>query len=360
MRKHRNVLGVGVIGCGKVALEHHLPSLKKVAGARLAAVADIDPQRVEAAKRNNLSARYFSTAGELLADQSVDVVAVLVPTPNHHEIGMAALLAGKHVFMEKPLALSRSQCDQLVEAGKQSGKKSMTCFNLRWHRLVQMAENMIATGLLGTIKAINSTYTHCRDPQHAQPWHRYLKFGGGVSFNECVHHFDLWYHLLRSDVEEVFAFHRATQDYEDESSMVVARLKNGILASCFNTFRTSPTNEIEIVGSSGRLCINLYRYDGLQFFPAAAYPGSILLRIKHAAASLRGFSRAIGAVNRGGAFAETFHYAWSHFIRCIQEDKDPNCSLVDGRRAVLTALAAVQSFSSGRPAGVEEDNRLPC
>ncbi len=353
-------MGIGVIGCGKVALEHHLPSLKRVVGAEVVALADTDQKKTERLARAYRIANQCTTAEELLGDPSVDVVAVLVPTPDHHEIGMAALQAGKHVFMEKPLALSRSQCDELVDTARQAGTKTMTCFNLRWHRLIQEAKNFLASGRLGTIKAINSTYTHCRDPQHAQPWHRHLRFGGGVSFNESVHHFDLWYHLLHSDVEEVFALHRTSRDYEDESSMIAARFENGVLASCFNTFRTSPANEIEIVGDEGRLCINLYRFDGLQFFPSSVYPGSITLRANQAALSLKRFFGAISARQRGGFFAETFHGAWQHFIRCIQEDNEPSCSLSDGRRAVLAALAVVRSFNSEKSVRVDADNRLPC
>lgn len=360
MRQRTKALGVGLIGCGKVALEHHLPSLKRVAGVGIVAAADPDSVKLNRLGQIHSITRLYRTPEELLADPSVEAVAVLTPTPNHYAVGMAALRAGKHVFLEKPLALSRLQCDHLVEAGEKSGKKTMTCFNLRWHRLIRNAKTFIESGRLGDIKAVMSRYTHCRNPITAQTWHKKLSLGGGVSFNESVHHFDLWRFLLGSDVEEVFAFHRASDHYEDESSVIAARLEGGILASCFNTFKTSPASELEIVGAEGRLCINLYCFDGLRFFPSTVYPGSMAHRAKGIFDSLAQGAAAVSSLRRGGAFAETFYLAWDHFVRCIGDDEQPRCTFDDGRRAVLTALAVVESFNSGKMTRVAADNRLPC
>lgn len=359
MKITNKALRIGLIGCGRVAHEHHLPSLKRVSGAEITAVADIDPGKASRLARARGKPKWYASPDELLADPSVEAVAVLTPTPSHHEIGMAALRAGKHVFLEKPLALSRLECDQLVDAARKSGCRTMTCFNLRWHRLIRKAKTFIESGRLGEIKAVMSTYTHCRDTRTAQPWHRKLSLGGGVSYNESVHHFDLWRYLLGKNVEEIFAFHQSSDHYEDETSLISARLEDGILAGSFNTFRTSPASVLEIVGSNGRLCINLYCFDGLSFVPSTAYPGSISHRVKSSLQSLGQCAGVMSAIRRGGLFAETFYYAWDHFVRCVVEGREPECSFDDGRQAVLAALAAVESFSTGRKTRIDGDNRLP-
>jgi predicted dehydrogenase len=235
----------------------------------------------------------------------------------------------------------------------------MTCFNLRWHRQVRKAKTFIEAGRLGDITAVLSKYTHYRNPETAQIWHKKLSFGGGVSFNESVHHFDLWRFILGKEVEEVYAFHRDTDHFEDETSIISARLEDGILASCFNTFRTSPACDLEIVGTKGRLFLDLYRFDGFNFSPSTAYPGSISCRVKSILQSIRQSPEAFSAMRKGGGLAETFDFAWDHFVRCVIEDREPECSFDDGRQAVLTALAVVESFSTGRMTRVDEDNRLP-
>lgn len=359
MKQMNNTLRIGLIGCGRVAQERHLPSLNRVSGAEITAVADSDFEKaVSLAKTYSIPKRYQSY-NELLADPQVEAVGILTPTDSHHEIGMAALRAGKHVFLEKPQALSRLDCDQLADAARESGKKTMTCFNLRWHRLIRKAKAFIETGQLGDIKAVTSKYTHYRDTRTAQPWHKQLNLGGGVTFNESVHHFDLWRFLLNRDVEEVFAFHKTSDFYKDETSLINARLEGGIVANCFSSLRTSPESELVIFGSEGRLGVNLYCFDGLSYMPATAYPGSIKHRVKSTLQSLGQFPSFLSAMRQGGGFAETFYFAWDHFVRCVIEDRDPGCSFDDGRQAVLTALASVESFRTEKMIRVDADNRLP-
>jgi UDP-N-acetylglucosamine 3-dehydrogenase len=153
-------LKIGLIGCGKVAIEHHLPSLKRLARANLVAVADVQCESLDRLTKNYPAVTRYNSARDLLDDPRIEAVGVLTPTSSHHEISLAALDAGKHVFLEKPLALSRKECDELAAAGRKSKLKTMVCFNLRWHRLILQAKEILSSGRLGFIVAIRSAYTH--------------------------------------------------------------------------------------------------------------------------------------------------------------------------------------------------------
>ena len=360
MSIHPARLKIGLIGCGKVAAEHHLPSLKRLDRADVAALADIQPDRLERLAKEYAIAATYPTAEELLRDPDIEAVGILTHTPSHHQLGLAALRAGKHVFLEKPLALSRRECDELLEAGQAFRRKTMVCFNLRWHRLVLQAKEMLDSGRLGTVVAIRSVYTHFRDGNDAPDWHRKLCKGGGVTFNESVHHLDLWRHLLKQEIEEVFAFHAPSAKYEDETSIINARLSGGTLATAVNTFRTSPSSEIEIFGSRGRLVLSLYRFDGLRFYGHAEYPGSLSVRLREISRSLRQLSGIVPTARRGGGFGETFYHAWDHFLDAVRSGGEPQPSFADGRQAVLASLAAIESFRSNRPVAVDKENALPC
>jgi predicted dehydrogenase len=212
---------------------------------------------------------------------------------------------------------------------------------------VQRARRFIKTGALGRIKAIRSVFTHHRTGEDAQEWHRKPELGGGVSFNEAVHHFDLWRYLLESDVKEVFSFSRPSAAYEDETSITTAFLANGALATGVFSLMTGMNNEIEIYGEAGRLCLSFYKFDGFEFFSNSTYPGDIKDRVKKAAAALRELPRAIPVMRRGGDFGTTFCGLWRHFADCIYQDKRSECTLEDGKQAVRIALAVRESVSKG-------------
>lgn len=342
----RERIRLGIIGCGKVAHHRHVPALNLIPRFQIVAASDTQADRLDRfAREYNVPQRY-PDYHELLENPDIDAVAVLTHTGAHAEIGLAAMEAGKHLFMEKPLALTLEDCERLIEKSNAAPTKSLLCFNLRRHRLIQRAREELRTGKMGQIRAIRSVYTHLRDGSQAPSWHRVLDLGGGVTFNEAVHHFDLWYYLLGQEVTHISAFHTPDDYYEDESSVITAKFENGMLGSMYNTFRTSPNNEVEIYGESGRLYLNLYKFDGLDFFPAEKYPGNIPNRMKKLVQSGWDFLRYLPILRRGGGFPDTFYQTWQHFADCVLHGQTPGCTFEDGKRALKIALATIESFNS--------------
>lgn len=349
MSSERKTVRLGIIGCGRVAEERHLPALQNLKDVQVVAVADIDVDRLDFIANRFGIAQRFNDYGKLLDRSNIDAVGILTPTQSHAEIGLAALSANKHVLIEKPLALNLTECDQLIARGADSSCRVIVGFNLRWHRLIQRACEFIQTGALGRIKAIRSIYTHYRLGENAPEWHKKLEIGGGVSFNEAVHHFDLWRYLIKSEVEQIFSFSRPSSYFEDETHVTTAYLSNGVLATGIFTFKTSPNSEIEIYGDKGRLHLSLYRFDGFEFFSHDIYPGNIMNRLKKTMYTLVELPRAIPIMRRGGDFEATFYGLWQHFIDCIKREKASKCTLEDGKRALQISLASMESVSSRQP-----------
>jgi predicted dehydrogenase len=230
----------------------------------------------------------------------------------------------------------------------------MVGFNLRWHRLVRRARAIVESGALGEIKAIRGAYTHWHPGEKAQSWHRRRETGGGILFNEGVHHFDLWRYLLGEEVADVYAISRPSAHFEDETSTIVARLTNGVSASCLLSYESSPNNELEIFGRQGRLHISLYRFDGLVFYPNTTYPGTVGSRLQRLAAAAGELPETIPVMIKGGDSDLSYVRQWRHFVDCVRNDREPGCTLLDGKRAVETALAAIESVSTGRPVPMEQ------
>lgn len=343
---------LGLIGCGQVTEERHLPALKNLRGVEVVALADINPERVkEVANRFHIGNRY-SDYRALLDHPAIEAVAICVPTQFHAEIALAALDAGKHLLIEKPLALNLDESDRLIERAAQSSNKIMVGFNMRWHHLVLQAQEIIRRGTLGQLKSIRSVYTHYRSREDAPEWTRRREMGGGVVLNEAVHHFDMWRFLLQNEVEQIFAISQSSAQYDDETTTVTARMTNGVLATGVFSLKTSGNNEIEIYGEAGRLYVSCYRFDGLEFFSNAAYPGDIPDRLRKMTHALKELPHTMLRIRQGGDFVASYQAEWHHFIDSIEQDKPPGCTLEDGRRALQVALAVLASASSGQPVQV--------
>src|SRR3954451_12464186 len=109
---------LGIVGCGAVTQRHHLRALKRVPGVKVVALADQDTTLLERLAAEYRVSERYATYRELVQAGNVDAVAVCLPPHLHAEVALAALEQGKHVFIEKPLALNLADCDRLIEASK--------------------------------------------------------------------------------------------------------------------------------------------------------------------------------------------------------------------------------------------------
>ena len=354
MTASRERVRVALIGCGRVTEQRHLPALESLASAAVVAVADIDPSRLERVASRFQIARRSTDFRSLVEDPEIDAVAVCVPAQLHVEVALACLAAGKHLLIEKPLALDLDGCDRLIEeAGKYSGKVTVG-FNLRWHRLLREARAMIRRGDLGQPELIRTTLTSYHET--IPDWRMRREQGGGALNEMAVHGFDLWRFLLGSEVEEVFAASRSGK-WDDESATVTARLANGALATATVSERTSLTNEVEIHGQHGRLRIDCYQFDGLEFSPTTNFPGDIRARVQRFGRTLTQLPSAALRLREGGDYVATYRSEWSHFIDSIRKDTAVECTLEDGRCATQILLASLESASRGQPVKVARTQR---
>lgn len=348
---------IGLIGCGNVAENRHLPALRSLRDGEVVAVADIDLDRLKRVADKFQIGKRYSDFRALVRDPAVEAVAICAPTQFHEEMALAALEAGKHLFIEKPLALSLDEADRLIERAAHSPCKVMVGFNLRWHRLVRQAREMIQRGTLGPLELIVSVFTTgIRYRQRVSEWKRRRELGGGVLVENAVHYFDLWRFLLQSEIEEVFAISRSEQ-WDDLTATVTARMANGVLVASVFSESASEHQEMQLYGQAGHLHLSLYRFDGLKFLPPSTFPGDIRTRLQDIAHFLKESPGATLNVRQGGDYKASFRAQWRHFIDSIQQDRPPGCTLEDGRRALQVALAAVESASLGQPVKVAQAPR---
>jgi myo-inositol 2-dehydrogenase/D-chiro-inositol 1-dehydrogenase len=339
-------LRLGVIGCGRAAIQRHLPQIIRLGTADIVAAADPDPIRLAAVGDRFHIPNLYSDVHTLLDEIEVDVIAVIAPVTSHAEIVLAGLDAGKHVFVEKPMCATLEEADQIREKACRIDRKVLVGLNFRYHRLVQQARALLRQKALGQVEAIRSVFSSVHEePSH---WQTRRYSGGGALFDQGIHLFDLWRFLLESEVEDVFAMSRSGP-WEDETATVSAKLANGVLATATCSERSGENCEIEIYGREGRLNVSCYRFDGLEFFPKGSIPGNGRGRVSAFTRTLKQLPTALTQLRQGGDVLASYGEQWRHFLEAIRLDRPMACSVDDGRRAMEIAFAAMASASSGRP-----------
>jgi predicted dehydrogenase len=344
-------LRIGFLGCGRATATLHLPALVRLEGVQVVAVSDLDgPRASELARRHGI-ARVHAGIDELVGDDGVDLVAVCTPPRHHAAAALAALEAGRHAFVEKPLCLDAGAADALVLAAEEHpGQLCAVGFNLRRHRQVLAAREALAEGRLGRLLMVR---THWSAAARPPGWRANGDEGGGVIWEMGVHHLDLWHHLTGEEPAEI----AATGD--EHAVALSARTASGTLLATTIADGTSDANEIELVGERGRLTLTLYRGDGPHWAPAGQSGGGVGVRLREAGRAARDLPRQARAARAGGDYLLSFRTQWELLA---QAARDPGlraagghvpATFEDGRRAVALALAAQRSLGSGDPVEIE-------
>jgi predicted dehydrogenase len=194
---------VVLLGCGTIASAVHLPALARSRRAELAGVADPDPAARERARR---AARVpvMEDPVELLGRPDVDAVVICTPSGAHAALAVAAAEAGKHVYVEKPLATTLADGERVRDAVRDAGVVAVVGFNRRRHPIYRAAREAVATGVLGRVLAAQTVFA---EPAAAgEPaWRRDPEAGGGPLADLGSHHFDLARWLLSAEIEDVEA-----------------------------------------------------------------------------------------------------------------------------------------------------------
>jgi myo-inositol 2-dehydrogenase / D-chiro-inositol 1-dehydrogenase len=248
--------------------------------------------------------------------------------------------------------VSLADGERIAAAAARARGQIVVGFNVRFHRLVARAHELIQTGILGEIDGVTTRFTSpflYRNAEH--PWRRKRALGGGVLFEMAPHHFDLWRHFAGAEVAEVFAVTRSTE-WDDESAVLSGRTQEGVMMSSFVSQTGAEANEIEVSGRQGRLSLSLYRFDSLQVTPRETPIGDLRHRLRGVAANLRALPAGVAAARRGGDYLDSYRREWEHLVDVIQHGSSVKSTLEDGLRALEIMIAASESAASGEPVSI--------
>lgn len=339
---------LAIIGLGDVAIKRHLPVLAQHPHLKITAAADLNPERASRAARDFSIQNISFDPLAVITSADAEAIAILTPPSTHAALAHAALDAGKHVFIEKPMTFDVREAEQLAEHAGRAQTRVLVGFNQRHHLQIQAARQMIQSGQLGTLRTVSSFLGNTHRRETGDAWRRNLTQGGDPFFEYGVHHFDLLRYLLDANVTELSAVESIT----DDGAVSIAtqmRFANGVLANTTIAEDTVEHNVFEIVGMRGKLNLNLYRFDGLQFTPRGVFDGSFGLRLSDAGKTFASLPSALSRIRRGGDYVLTYRAEWDHLCAILDDGVAPLASARDGLEATRIAHAARQSVIQRAP-----------
>lgn len=329
-------LGIAIHGAGWVA-SGHVSGWINNPHVEIVSISDIDLDRArEFAQKNGLACAVRDRYDEVLADPRVHVVDITGPSHVHAEQGIAAAEAGKHVFIEKPIALTMRENHNLRDAVAHAGVKSITGFVSRFTDEVRTIKSLLDIGAIGDLFYAEVDYWHGIKPtHHAWELHRAKKTAGSAMLLAGCHAVDTLRWLVGDEVAEITAYSNNRKGLFEYNPNVLAimRFHNGVIAktSCLFDCEMPYAVNIDLAGADGTLRDN--RIYAKKLFPGqngwTTVPTTML------------------------DTADVVHHAFGreidYFIECIREDRQPHCCIEDAYRTHELCMAIDRSIESGKP-----------
>ncbi|QTH46309.1 Gfo/Idh/MocA family oxidoreductase [Cohnella sp. LGH] len=337
----------GLIGCGSIATKH-AESIIACRDAELVALADPVPERMAALARKYAQARSVSESSvavytdpsRLVQDSRIDAVVIAAPSFMHVRWAKESLQAGKHVLLEKPLALSLKDADAIAELASACGRRVQVCHQLRYRPLLRLAKSWIGQGALGKLRmgSVSILLNRSRDYYASSEWRGTWKMDGGMLLNQGVHLIDLLLWLMDERPDSVYGLigRGASAKETEETAAATIRFTSGAVGSIEATTLCKPNNleqSLTLVGDRGTIRIGGVNLTEVQRwhsdeFPVPSFP--------------------LTAVNE---HAEMY----GQFIAALQgaaEDMQSSVSAAEARRSLDVAFAVYESSRLGVPVQV--------
>lgn len=336
----------GIIGCGMIS-DFHAAAIRDIPNAELVAVVDRNQAKAVRLAEANHCACY--TDLKKFCKHDMDIVTVCTPSGLHKEPALAAIKAGKHVIVEKPLDVTLERCDAIIAAAASAGVKLAAIFPSRWSECNQMMKQAIEGRWFGRLTLGDAYVKWWRTQEYydSGAWRGTWKMdGGGSLMNQSIHNIDLIQWFMGS-VESVMAMsgllaHRRIE--VEDTAVAVLKFRNGALGVIEGATSAYPglLKKIEIHGNQGTAIVEQDNIIFWKFARPTPLDGKVGQMMSKKKTGTGGSSdpKAISFMGHRKQFED--------FITAIEKGTKPMVDGEEGRKSVEIILAIYKSAKTGK------------
>ena len=340
-------MNYALIGCGRIAVNHIKAAVNN--HLNIVAVCDPIPEAME-----NLLAKHglekdtaihrYADYKEMIQKEQPTLVGIATESGLHAEIALYCIDHGVNLIIEKPMAMSIADADEIIRRSEEKGVKVSACHQNRFNVAVQEMRKALEAGRFGKLShgSIHVRWNRNRDYYTQAPWRGTWAQDGGCLMNQCIHGSDLLRWMMGDQVEEVYGVTRQQfHDYleAEDVGLAVVKFKNGAIGTIEGTTNVYPKNLEEtlyLFGEKGTVKIGGTSTNNIDVWNFADE--------NEADAKNKGLQEATSNVYGNG---HTSLYA--DVIDAIVHDRKPYVDAVAGRNALEMILAIYQSAATGSP-----------
>lgn len=336
---------LGIIGAGGFS-NNHLNGIKGLDFVEVVAICDVVEENARnQAEKYNIP-HYYTDHKELLKHEEIQAVTLPLPDQVHASIAVDAMKAGKHVLCEKPMALSREDCEIMIKTAKETGMQLMVGQIGRYTPAFVKAKEIFDSGEIGELMFIESEYAHDYSKIGGQGgWRvtpeRHPILGGGCHAIDLIR-------MIAGNPEEVFAYanNKVLTDWPiNDTTVAVMKFGNGAIGKVFNSHgcKRKYTMRTVVQGTKGTLIFDNSRPWITMFKEEFRGEDSYLGREQQNIEMKLGI-----ALNNHNTEAEI-----GDFCKCIMEGRAVTTDGIEGASTVAVGLAIVESVETGKPVKVD-------
>lgn len=345
--------GAAVFGAGWVSTEH-IAAYKQNPHCDVVAVGS---RSIDSAKRavaeSGIECEVTSSFDELLNNPAVQIISITTPNDSHADLCIRALESGKHVVLEKPIAIAQEDSDRLVSVAKRSAGKTIVSFVLRWNPLFNIIHAQLADGAVGSIFYAEVDYFHAIGPWYGQfAWNSKRSVGGSALLSAGCHAVDAMLYFVDDEVVEVSSYSaksrlEAFAPYEyDPTSVTICKFKQGAIGkvACSLEANSPYMFNILLMGDKGTIKNN--QYYGDKCLGTFGHP-----EIGQGQTGWVTWPTILpdsGDVKHHPFFGEI-----DHLVDCIINDTEPMLSIPRAKHTHDICFASDLSARTGKPAPIE-------
>ncbi|MCZ2845220.1 MAG: inositol 2-dehydrogenase [Candidatus Bathyarchaeota archaeon] len=327
------MLKIGIIGAGRIGQIHAENLRTKIRDADIISVADVDKDKAGLLAEKYGNAKWYSDFNEMLEKEDIDAVLICASTSIHKEVIIKAAKKRRHIFCEKPIALTLEETNEAIAAVEKWGVLMQVAFMRRFDPAIYAAKEEIKKGSIGEPLVFKAT---SRDPEG--PPLDYIVESGGLFVDSAIHDIDLARWFMETEVERVYAEGKTLiypnyKKYQDvDIAFTTLSFKNGKIGSIENSRKSGYgyDTRVEVVGTKGTLQVGYLRYKNYLLLNKSGVNHDVVPSWQE-------------------RFEDAFINEMKHFVACIINNTSPLVTGVDAKRALEIALAATKSCREGVP-----------